>query len=334
MAKKASTERTLTVNGREIPVRDCLRHQADLRFYPENPRIHSFVFAEGNELSQDEIEKKLCQLDHVKQLVQSIVANDGLLDPLIVREGDNVVLEGNSRLAAYRLLNRGNAIKWGEVKCALLPSDISEDLVFALLGEYHIIGRKDWAPYEQAGFLWRRNKRHSVLPETMAKEMGLSVKAINHLIEVYSFMVEHEQDDPQRWSYYDEYLKSRAIKQVRDDRPEFDEVIVGKIGSGEIAKATDVRDKVVKIASVKGKRKSKILRDFVDTPGSLDACYEQALEGGASNVLLKRLTKFRTQIADPDTKKELHNMAKAQLDQCKFELRKIEQRVGDLLKDL
>ena len=25
-----------------------------------------------------------------------------------------------------------------------LPSDMGEDLIFALLGEYHIIGRKDW----------------------------------------------------------------------------------------------------------------------------------------------------------------------------------------------
>ena len=45
-------------------------------------------------------------MDHVKQLVQSIRANGGLTDPLIVQDGEFVVFEGNSRLAAYRLLAR------------------------------------------------------------------------------------------------------------------------------------------------------------------------------------------------------------------------------------
>lgn len=332
MEKRAFTAGTLTLRGQEIPVKNCLMRQADLRFYSDNPRIYSLVFAEGHELSQKEIEKRLGELDYVKQLLQTIKANGGLIDPLMVREGDNVVLEGNGRLAAYRLLNRGDAIRWGEVKCVLLPGDIREDLVFALLGEYHIIGRKDWAPYEQAGFLWRRNKSHGVLPEKMGKEMGLSVKGINHLIKVYSFMVDHGEDNPQRWSHYDQYLSSRSIAKVRDMMPDFDKAVVRKINSGEIAKAVDVRDKLGKIASMKGKAKGRVLRRFVNDEDSLEACYEQAVEGGASNVLLKRLIKFRIQIAEHDTKTQLQNMPKQQRDKCRYELKKIETRAGELFK--
>ena len=83
-----------------------------------------------------------------------------------------VVLEGNSRLAAYRELAKNDAIKWGKAKVRLLPDDISEELVFALLGEYHIIGRKDWAPYEQAGYLYRRNVTHGVSAQSMARRDG------------------------------------------------------------------------------------------------------------------------------------------------------------------
>lgn len=334
MAKKVVSEDTLTINGNEIPVKHSMMAQADLRFYPENPRIYSLVFNGGAPPSQEEIQKKLGALDHVKQLVQSIRANGGLLDPLIVREGDNVVLEGNSRLAAYRLLFAGDPIRWGKVKCVLLPSDISEDFVFALLGEYHIISRKDWAPYEQAGFLWRRNKKQDVPAEKIAKEMGLPVRTIHHLVEVYSFMVEHNQNDPQRWSHYDEYLKSRPIKQVREVMPQFDDVIVAKIDSGEIVRAADVRDKVAKIASVKGKRKGKILATFAQKSGSLDDCYEQALEGGADNVLLKRLTKFCIQVGEPDLRKELASMEKEQRDKCLYELRKIEKNVQLLITQI
>ena len=79
---------------------------------------------------QDEIHRLLNRMDHVKQLIQSIRANGGLTDPMLVRDGDLVVLEGNSRLAAYRELARLDAVRWGKAKIRLLPADISEKLVF------------------------------------------------------------------------------------------------------------------------------------------------------------------------------------------------------------
>jgi hypothetical protein len=159
MDNELSGKSSLTLAGREIPVIHRFLSQVALKFYPENPRIYSMISADEKTPSQLEIEHRLGDMDHVKQLVQSIRANGGLLDPIIVRDGDCVVLEGNSRLAAYRLLAKSDPIKWGKVKCCLLPSTIEESLIFALLGEYHIIGRKDWAPYEQAGYLYRRGEK-------------------------------------------------------------------------------------------------------------------------------------------------------------------------------
>jgi hypothetical protein len=75
--------------------------------------------------------------------------NGGLLEPLIVRGGSLEVLEGNSLLAAYRQLAAKEPIKWAMVKCTVLPADVDDSLVFALLGQFHIKGKKDWAPYEQ-----------------------------------------------------------------------------------------------------------------------------------------------------------------------------------------
>ncbi len=330
MTEKEFTEGTLTLKKEEIVVKNCLMNQAELRFYTDNPRIYSFVFAGDEELSQDEIEKRLTELDHVKQLLQSIKANGGLLDAIIVREGDNVVLEGNSRLAAYRMLCRGNPIKWGQIKCTLLPRDISEDHVFALLGEYHIIGRKDWAPYEQAGYLWRRKQKHGVPPDKMAKEMGLSVKGINHLIKVYSFMVKHHEDNPQRWSHYDEYLKSRTIDKAREYHPKMDQVVVGKISRGEIAKAVDVCDKVAKICAIKG----PILNRFLKNEDSLEECYEEAIAGGADNAALKKLHSFRVFLGDMETRKGLKKMPQKQRAKCKYELKKIKGHVDSQLKSL
>jgi len=321
---------SITLKGKEIPYKDCVLLNVDLQYYPENPRIYSIVCTGNGDPSQDEIEERLSSMDHVKQLIQSIKANGGLTDPLLVRDGDFLVLEGNSRLAAYRILSKVDPIKWGKIKCRLLPSDMGEDLIFALLGEYHIIGRKDWSPYEQAGYVWRRVKKHNINPDKMASEMGLSSKNIKHLINVYQFMIDNNDTDVQRWSYYDEYLKSTKIAKRRQEYPEFDKVIVEKIKKGEIEKAVDVRDKVKKIAEIGG----KTLKKFITTPNSLDTCMDRAISRGADNVIYKRLNAFRTQIYDPDLKNDFKIMPENQLNKCKFELEKIKSRIDRLIKAL
>ena len=113
-------------------------------------------------------------MDHVKVLIQEIQRDGGLTDPVVVRAGSLEVLEGNSRLAAYRALARIDPLKWDTMKCKLLPENLDESLIFALLGQYHIRGKKDWAPFEQAGFLYRRSTVHDIDAAQLAQEIGLS----------------------------------------------------------------------------------------------------------------------------------------------------------------
>ena len=100
MTRRIKNPMSIRLNKRDIPIERCMRKQHQLRFYPKNPRIYSMVWENDEEPTQKEIEETLGVMDHVKELIQSIKANGGLLDPLLVRDGDNVVLEGNSRLAA------------------------------------------------------------------------------------------------------------------------------------------------------------------------------------------------------------------------------------------
>lgn len=325
---------SLTIGGKEIEVKKLYLKQQSLKFYPDNPRIYSIVHSEGGDLTQDDIENKLCKLDHVKKLFQSIKANNGLLEPLIVRDGDFLVLEGNSRLAAYRMLAKQDAIKWGMVVCYLLPSDISDDLIFKLLGQYHIIGKTDWSPYEQAGYLYRRKKEYSISCEEMAKEMGLSVKGIENLINIFDFMQEHNDIDPQRWSFYVEYLKSRHIKAYRDTILDFDNIIVNKIKTGEIPKAIDIRTKLDPITRVKGQKGASIVNKLLTNQLSFQECFEEVENSGATNNLYQKLTSFRVKIADPDTKQSIKKMKGEQKNKCKYELKKIQEALDIILKEL
>ncbi len=245
---------------------------------------------------------------------------------MLVRDGDFVVLEGNSRLAAYRELGRNDAIKWGEAKVRLLPSNISEKLVFALLGEYHIIGRKDWAPYEQAGYLYRRNVNHGVSAQSMASEMGLPVRTVNHLISTYSFMVENGETSVNRWSYYDEYLKSNAAKRARNEDPDLDAIVVAKIKDGEIETARDVRDKLVKIldAPKAGPQPLRILKSGNDT---FDRAFESARSRGVDNMWLNRFKRFRRELQDENLMPDMNQMSSDQRQKCLFELGKIQRAI-------
>lgn len=320
----------ITINGREVPVRNGSLPQSDLRFYTENPRIYSIARADGTEPSQEEIQSRLIEMEHVRELISSIRANGGLIDPLLVRDGDFVVLEGNSRLAAYRRLSHGDPVKWGMVKVKLLPADLDDALIFALLGEYHIIGRKDWAPYEQAGYLYRRVENHGISESTISKEVGISKSRVNDLVRTYRFMVDHEDNDVDRWSYYEEYLKPRRFKdKVRGENPTLDNIVVKKIKSGEIPTAIDVRNKINKVLRA-GPRSIKILMSGDDT---LERAYTSAVDSGVDNPLFNKFKRFRQEIGE-SALEDLLLMREDQRKQCLFQLRKIQQQVKYLTDKL
>ena len=63
-------------------------------------------------------------------------------------------------------------------------------------------------------------------------------------METYQFMVDHDEVDTSRWSYYDEYLKSNKIKKARKQYPAMDALMVESIKDGDIERAMDLRDQL------------------------------------------------------------------------------------------
>ena len=303
--------------------------QTTLRFYPENPRVYSVLHASGKPPSQEDIQSQLLELEHVKELIVSIRINKGLLEPLMVKDTTFEVLEGNSRLAAYRYLAKSDPVKWGMVKCTILPHDIDDSLVFALLGEFHIKGKKDWAPYEQAGFLYRRFTKHNADLKALAAEIGMSSQRVKHLVDVYQFMSDKNENDVSRWSYYDEYLRSTKIRRVREDHPELDDMIVNKIRSEEITRAMDLRDKLPVICST-----PKVLNKFLAQTQSFETAYESAVSQGGDSTHLKTVKRFREWVTRQETENHLQESEGKIRSSAIFELQKIEGRIRNLLKKM
>ena len=312
----------LPLRGEQVPVRHGNMPHDELRFYTDNPRIYTLVGRSESIPSQKEIEEILCGMDHVNGLIQSIRAHGGLIDPVLVRDGDYVVLEGNSRLAACRRLASLDPVKWGMMRVTLLPADIRDDLVFALLGQYHLIGKKDWQPYEQAGYYYRRHMDHNVPVNTIASEMAIPSRRVRRLIETYDFMVRHDESSTDRWSYYEEYLKNPAIRRARLDNPSMDDVVVRKIRNGEIPRAVEIRDGLSAIAKAGGRALNKFLRN--------DDSFEEAVDLTADRSnLYKRFNRFKKQLATSE--KELTSLSPEQRKECAFELRQIQRIINRIL---
>ena len=316
---------TILIRGVDVPVKTKILPQDTLRFFVDNPRVYSILRAEGGEPSQKDIERKLLEMDHVKSLIQEIKRDGGLTDPVVVRAGTLEVLEGNSRLAAYRALAKSDPIRWGKIKTRLLPEDIDDSLIFALLGQYHIRGKKDWAAFEQAGFLFRRAKNHDVESSQLALEIGLSRRKVEHLIAVYQFMLDHGEHDTSRWSYYDEYLKSSIIRKARLSQTGFDDIIVKKIKSGEIARAIDVRDRPPVVCAT-----PKAVQKFASGAYDFQDAHEHAVEAGADSAPYKKLAKFRQWLAKQEVEVNLLHAKGETRKKIQFELDKLVLRIEPL----
>jgi hypothetical protein len=310
---------TIEVSREDLP-------QSRLRFYEANPRIFSIVRRGSRTASQSELQSALLAMEHVKVLIQDIQRNGGLIEPIYVKRGTNEVIEGNSRLAAYRALAEKDPVKWGKIPSIVLPEGFPDALTFGLLAQLHVRGKKDWAKYEQAGFLQRRFHGQGVDIPTLVNETGLTQREIKHLIDTYDFMTSVKDDDVTHWSHYDEFRKSRKMRNACDSYPTLEDVVVRLIKTDTSFRAVDVRDRLPIICQ----GPKRVLKRFSEGTLPFEDAYEKAVEGGADNSALRRLTKLRHWLADPETVRLLTNATDADLDKMAFELDKLKTRTNQV----
>jgi hypothetical protein len=224
---EAEAKASVIVGDMSIPTVIRFLPVPELRYYTENPRIFSILRELGKAVTQEEIERKLWEQDHTKDLFRDIKQNGGLLEEIIVR--GNEVLEGNSRLCAYRHLlkeatvtgNKDAITKWSRIRAKLLPNDTDEKVVFAILGILHIRGKAEWKPYEQASYLFRQANTHRMTPVELAAQIGGRKEAdVKNMIEAYKLMDKFNVTDLSRFSYFVEFAdKSKKLEDIKEYLP-------------------------------------------------------------------------------------------------------------------
>ena len=288
----------IILNSRSYPLAFAMLAPEALSYSPENPRFFDSLNPPDGPLQQSDIYDLLSKSDEVRQLKTSILENGGVIEPLYVFRDSHIVIEGNCRLAAMQMLSRENPELWSSIPCWLLPDDLPQDAVFALLGQHHITGRRDWGEFEQAHYLYRRVTQTGIPARTIALQLGIPPKRADKFIKTIEFMEKNGDVSQKHWKCYSQYIGDASVKKVRQEEPRLDQTIAEAIKSESIKDNKDIKKlrDTARVAAKGDEDASSVIRNIAE--GSLDVRqgYKKIDNSGKFDDVLAKLQKFLSDI--------------------------------------
>ena len=182
---------------------------ADLAFDIQNPRLAEFEL--GKSPSESEVVDILWTSMDVREVMLSIAASGYFPhEPLIVTQegGKTVVIEGNRRLAAVKILLNPSLIKAAnipiisdEAKEALrqIPTiESTREAAWQYIGFKHVNGPAKWSSYAKSQYIAKVHRDFGVGLGDIAKQIGDTHKTVQRL---FRGMMVIEQAE--RWKVFD-----------------------------------------------------------------------------------------------------------------------------------
>ena len=267
---------TISIMGQDVDAWFNLIDIHQLRFFPDNPRVYPAIrgmtdFADlGADEQQVRIYGRLLEEPSVKNLIPEIERDGGLQNPIVVRWDTKQVIEGNSRLAAYRRLHeRSNDERWARIRCVIVTK-FSDDQQTRLLGQAHLHGRTEWSPYAQALFYFQRVEETNMDRRHLSELTGISVAAISKEVKIIQLMKENDDDTPSRYSYYAVLVGSRIISSAIETNIGLKNTLLDQIKT-EAFTAQQMRDRLPTVI-----KKPRMLRKYVNGEVTLHDAYDRA----------------------------------------------------------
>ncbi len=274
-------EPTITILQEEIPVRYENIPIYDLKYFEGNPRVFSCIYREKKPDTKEDLQElihvKMLEQPSVKNLKPRIEAHGGLQEEILVRYDTREVIEGNSRLAVFRVLyEQTQEERWANIPCKVVTK-LNPDQQDAYLSEMHVVGKTPWSAYEKANLAYIRQEQGIDVVE-IARRLGVGVGEVNKRIEVVSLMKKNCDEEISHFSYYDVLVRTRKINQSLNYTPEIKDMLLDKIkdvktdnsGNTDFT-APDLRNKMPAVLS-----KKKELKKFAEGKSTLDDAYQNA----------------------------------------------------------
>ena len=167
---------------------------SELRFDYKNPRLPEFDFY--SEAPETDVIRILWDAMDVRELVMSISASGFFRqEPLIVAEegGKNVVIEGNRRLAAVKLLLDPSLVNELELSVQPLDEEARLELnalpvirssradAWRYLGFKHVNGPAKWGSYAKSKYISEVHRNYNVSLEDIGVQIGDTHRTVRRL---------------------------------------------------------------------------------------------------------------------------------------------------------
>lgn len=218
---------TIRLGNQDFLLKREIRNIKDLKLDDKNQRISFKLRQKGLVATDNQLHKLLWEMDSVKDLYQSIYQNGGLIEDPIVNS-NNLVIEGNCRTVALRELNKKfpDDQRFSRLYVRVLPEGVTEEQLTLLLGELHIAGKIQWKAYEQAEYVWKMNKVYGKTYDFLAGHLRWSRSKLSQKIAAYEETKAYIErtGDPNginRFSHFEEFMRKKALRDRRDEDPNF-----------------------------------------------------------------------------------------------------------------
>lgn len=260
----------MVIGSKRVPIRIEEIDIFQLGYYPDNPRINYVLSKYGGLLDQNTIEQSLWTLDSTKNLAEDIRRNGGLIEEVLVL--NNQVVEGNTRLCAYRHLYKtapeGQKEKWKKIRAKRLLENIDIKDIFLLLGKLHIEGKTEWDPYEKASYIYKMTDENGMSLDEISVIVGMPTSNIRTQIAAYQFMrdnylpkiskLDDKETEIKKFSIFLEYYRSSDLQKIKRESPDIltDEKFIKWVLEGRVRSAAyDIRKDLANILKCKPARK-------------------------------------------------------------------------------
>jgi hypothetical protein len=308
------TAKTITVLGREIKyeIHDVDIHSVE--YYKDNPRINYIISKfPPDEVTQDLIEKQLLGLDSTRERIKDLEENKGMIDEVYILR--NQVVEGNTRLCAYRRISQKNPTddRWKKIKARILPDDVTEEELFYILGIFHIKGKKEWDAYEKAAYIHKMIKVLNKSPEDIKKQLGIQTKTLEAMLKAYEVMSEKylvknnndnssdKKDELKKFSYFNAFYLQKELVQKAETTPAFVDEFVSWVHEDRFKNAQTVRELPTILDNRKACKKFRESEPEEAYEEAKQALYEHKPE--VIDPFYKKIREFRDLIREAEINK-------------------------------
>ncbi len=272
------------IAGRKIETGEHKVPIEKLRLDPSNVRFNHIP----GPLSDKQLEDEIWKEDDTRNLMKSIQASKGLVEPPLVfkENGDYTTKEGNRRLVALRKLKEAvdngdiedfPTDYFGRIPVEVIPKKISSvemDLVLAIL---HVSGKNEWDALNKASHIYKLHREKGLTYEQISGYLGTSkstiVRSMDAFEECQKYLQKYKNDPVgiRRFTYFDEFFKKTYLKNKSKLNRSFLEKFGQWLSSGKFKTHRDVRK----------------LPDILDDPDALKSFEKGTIEDSVKTLYSK-----------------------------------------------